>query len=313
MDYEKLISLITKGSGLKKEDIERRIEAKRAKLSGLVSKEGAAQIVASELGVRFDRQKVKINELMQGMKKVGVIGKIIALYPVREFMRKESKSKVCSFVLADDTASVRVVLWDTNHIRLVEEKIIAQGSVIEIKNAAVRGDELHLSGLSEISKSDEEIAAIEKPAEKEKTINELSENDRAFFRAAIVQAFEPRFFNVCPECGKRAEQEGNQFSCSQHGVVAPKERFLIGLMLDDGKANIRAVLFTEQAEKLFGETNMKSPDVFLKKKEEILGKEFYFSGRARINKLFNTLEFTIDNVNDIDIDELIAKLQKNKG
>ena len=61
---------IASSSGTGKEEIERKIEAKRAKLSGLISKEGAAQVVASELGVSFDNEQLKIDELLPNMRKV---------------------------------------------------------------------------------------------------------------------------------------------------------------------------------------------------------------------------------------------------
>ncbi len=77
--YEQLLERISRASELSVSDIERRVEAKRAKLSGLVSKEGAAQIVAAELGINFEKQKVKINELMSG-KRANFSGKIIKLY-----------------------------------------------------------------------------------------------------------------------------------------------------------------------------------------------------------------------------------------
>ena len=48
-NYEKLLDRISRSSGLAKEEIEKKVEAKKAKLSGLISKEGAAQIVAAEL------------------------------------------------------------------------------------------------------------------------------------------------------------------------------------------------------------------------------------------------------------------------
>ena len=48
-NYDKIVEKISKSSGLEKEEIERRIEAKRAKLAGLISKEGAAQVIAAEL------------------------------------------------------------------------------------------------------------------------------------------------------------------------------------------------------------------------------------------------------------------------
>ena len=56
-NYHQLVDFISKNSGLSNEDIERRIEAKQAKLAGLISKEGAAQVVAAELNINFDKQK----------------------------------------------------------------------------------------------------------------------------------------------------------------------------------------------------------------------------------------------------------------
>ena len=48
-----LIDIISKKSGISKKEIERKIEAKRTRLSGLISKDGAAQIIAAELGIKF--------------------------------------------------------------------------------------------------------------------------------------------------------------------------------------------------------------------------------------------------------------------
>jgi len=59
-NYELVLDRISKQSGTEKEELERRVEAKRAKLSGLISKEGALQVIAAELGISFDNQKLKI-------------------------------------------------------------------------------------------------------------------------------------------------------------------------------------------------------------------------------------------------------------
>lgn len=56
-NYNQLVERISAASKLPKEEIERKVEGKRAKLSGLVSKEGAAQIVAAELGINFDKER----------------------------------------------------------------------------------------------------------------------------------------------------------------------------------------------------------------------------------------------------------------
>ncbi len=114
-NYEKILKKIANSSGLEKEEIERRVEAKRAKLSGLISLDGAAQIVAAELGISFDNEILKLEELLPGMRKVHVIGKIINISSVRSFTTKKGdEGKVCNFLLADDTSNLKVVLWDTN-------------------------------------------------------------------------------------------------------------------------------------------------------------------------------------------------------
>ena len=48
-NYNKILERIAKTSELYKEEIERKVQAKIAKLSGLISKEGAAQVVCAEL------------------------------------------------------------------------------------------------------------------------------------------------------------------------------------------------------------------------------------------------------------------------
>src|SRR4030042_895205 len=100
-NYERIIKKISKISNLEKEEIERRIEAKRAKLAGLISREGAAQVIAAELGISFDKEKLKINELLPGMRKVNVVGKVIALSPIRGFTTKRGdEGKVANFEIA---------------------------------------------------------------------------------------------------------------------------------------------------------------------------------------------------------------------
>ena len=51
--YEDIISKIKSGSKLSEEEIEAKIEAKLKQLSGLISKNGAAHIIANELGVKL--------------------------------------------------------------------------------------------------------------------------------------------------------------------------------------------------------------------------------------------------------------------
>ena len=142
-NYKKLVSIISKTSGLNLEEIEEKVIAKRDRISGLISKEGAAQIIAAELGISFDNEKLKIDDLLPGMKKVNLIGKVIYISPVRTFTRKDQEGKVVNLTIADETSNIRVVLWDTNHIGLIETGEISNESVVEIINASMLDNALH--------------------------------------------------------------------------------------------------------------------------------------------------------------------------
>ena len=312
-NYSKLLEKIAKAAGLEVTEIERRVEAKRAKLSGLISLEGAAQVIAAELGVNFDNEKFKIDELLPGMRKVNIVGKIINMFPVREFTTKKGdKGKVCNLLLADETSNVKTVLWDTNHIKLIEEGTVKNDSVIEIGNASVRDNEIHLGSFSELKLSNEKMDNVvtEKQVQ-EKTFLESKQNDSIKARAFIVQSFEPRFFNVCPECKKKvlASEDGATFNCGEHNQVVPEKRALINIVLDDGTETIRAVVFHDVLHDL-GLKELENAEMVVQQRENLLGKEMVFSGNIRMNKFFNNPEFIIDTIEQVDLDNLITQLEK---
>lgn len=308
-NYNKILEKIAKSANLEKEEIERRVEAKRAKLSGLISKEGAAQVVAAELGISFEDEKLKINELLPGMKRVNFVGKVINLFSVRTFVRNGQEGKVANMVVADDTSNVKVVLWDVNHIELIEKDQVAVDKVVEISNASMRDNEVHLGSFSDFKLSDETLdKVVTERVVKKKNISDFRVGDNSSVRAFIVQAFEPRFFNVCPECKKKVMPEADGFVCAEHGKVVPEKRALINIVLDDGTESIRTVLFHEALPKI-GITELDNPERLLNQREDLLGKEMVFLGNVRNNKFFNNPEFIIDEVQKINLDELIGNLE----
>ena len=290
--YVQLIERIAASAKITPADVENRIEAKRAKLSGLVSREGAAQIVAAELGVNFEKERVKLAELTQGMRRAHVVGKVIELFPVRSYNKNGKEGKVANLVLADESARVRVVLWDVNHITLVEQGKISVGDVLEVSNAMVRNGELHLSSFGDIHQSKEVMSEVVAAA----AIGALKLKDakagqRLQTRAFVVQVFDPRYFEVCPDCGRKVVDE----ACATHGKVTPKRRALLNLVLDDGTESLRSTLFGEHILQLgFSEEEIFSLERFVEKKHALLGEEKVFSGNVRQNTLYNTIEFTVD-------------------
>jgi ssDNA-binding replication factor A large subunit len=290
-NYDSLVERICKSAGLEKEEIERRIEAKRAKLSGLISKEGAAQIIAAELGISFDNERLKLSELVQGMRRANVIGQITKIFPVREYTKGDKSGKIGSFLLGDDTSNIRTVLWDANHIDLIEKNELKEGDVIEIMNGSIRNGEMHLSGFSDIKNSTEKIENVK--TERMFAIGKLkdaSSGSNMKIRAVVVQTFEPKHF-------ESKQKEGEK------GV-------LLNIVLDDGTENIRAVMFGETIKKLgLDDFDLLSLEKFNEKKENFLGGERFFSGNFRTNTYFNNLEMVVDNIEEVNVDELVKELE----
>jgi len=306
-NYNKLVERISKAGNLSADEVERRVEAKKAKLSGLISKEGAAQIVAAEMGINLDMERLKIVEVFNGMKRASVIGKIVEVFPVREYNKNGRAGKVANLKIADDSGNTRVVLWDNSHIALIEQGKIVKGNVVEVSNANVRNGELHLSSFSDIKLSNEKVdSVIEEKVFQGMKLKDLKVGQSTKVRAIIVQAFEPRYFEVCPECKKRAF-EGE---CKMHGKIIPLKRALLSIVLDDGTSTIRSVLFGENINKLgFSDEEIFSLEKFAEKKNALLGEERVFYGGAKNNALYNTVEFGIENMEAVDMDVLIKELE----
>ena len=141
LDINEIISKIKEKSGLSEGDIKLKISQKRDKLTGLVSEEGAAHIVANELGIdlmeAIRKHGLKIEKLKPGMR-IGATGKIVKIYEVRSFTKGDRVGKVGSFLIGDETGLIRIVLWDEDHIAKMESGEIKEDVLIKIENGNVR-------------------------------------------------------------------------------------------------------------------------------------------------------------------------------
>jgi len=300
-NYTKILEKLVKISGVEGDEIDRRVEAKRAKLSGLISREGALQVIAAELGISFDEEKLKIGELLPGMRKVNFSGKIVTLYPIRTFRAKDgSEGKVANMFVADDTSNIKVVLWDTNHIGMLESEEIKEGSSIEVVGGGMRDNEVHMGSFSELKKSEEvfENVKTEKPV-REKEIIEFNLGDSIKSRAFVVQTFEPKFFEVNKKTGRKITDEERA-----NGAEAEK-RALINIVLDDGTETIRAVLFHEKLKEI-GLMDLEDEALLAQQRQNLLGKEMFFLGNVRRNSYFNNSELIIDSAEELDLDVVLS-------
>ncbi|MFC1723484.1 OB-fold nucleic acid binding domain-containing protein [Nanoarchaeota archaeon] len=325
LSYDQVMEKL-KETGLSQEELDGRVNQKLEQLAGLISKDGAAHIVANELGVNLFEQfsgKVKIEKLIAGMRNVEVVGKIQQKWDLREFTNARGEGKVQSMLIGDETGVVRVTCWHG-----ATEKItgVSEEDIVLVKNATVRDNqgrlELHLNDQSVVEKNPagEEIGEVKRGggmgAAVRKQINALAENDQNIeLFGTVVQVFEPRFFEVCPQCGKRARGREGVYNCDAHGAVEPDYSYVLNAILDDGSETIRCVFFREQAEQLLGKSRQEflvfkdSPDLFDGVKIDLLGQLVKMKGRVTKNSMFDRLEFMTREVDtkpnpDEEIDRL---------
>ena len=334
LSYDEIVERIKKEKGLSDKEISERVKAKLDKLSDLISKEGAAHLIANELGVKiFDNisRELKIDKIFFGMKSVSFVGKVVKLYPVNEYSKEKNgkkwEGKVCNMLIGDETGVIRVVMWDTNHISEIERGNLQEGSVLKINGGYVRdnnGREVHLgnqsrlvinpAGVNVIVRAKDGYSFRNEPSSK--MIGEFNDGELVNTRGTIVQVFEPRFYEACPECNKKLEIEGDKFRCKEHGVVKENLVPIMNLFLDDGSGNIRVVAFRDIAELLIGLEKEKvlelreNPELFEEVKKELLGKELIVRGRVRKNEMFDRLELSANSVEEVNPANLLVELEK---
>jgi len=319
-----IIEKIKEKANLSEEEINSKIKQKMDQLSGLVSKEGAAHIISNELGIKLFEEtsgKLQIKNILAGMRDVETVGKIQQIFPINEFQRKDgSPGKVASSIIADETGTIRIVLWGAQTDLL---KDVKEGDIVKITSGYTRENnnrlEIHIGEKSklEINPEGETIKEVKQYTSMRKKINELNENDNDIeLLGTIVQAFEPRFFEVCPQCNKRARPRDEGFFCEEHNIVTPDYSYVLNAILDDGSETIRAVFFRKQAENLLGMEQQKileykdAPEKFEEVKNDLLGNIIKVVGRANKNEIFDRLEFVTRLVFKADPKEEIEKLKQ---
>ena len=303
------------------EELTLKIKSKINELSGLISEEGAAHILANELGVELVKtsERLKINELYAGMKNVSTMGKVLRKFDVRNFNSKGREGQVCSLIIADETASIRAVFWNDQ----VESTIsLNENDIIILKEVYVKenngGKELHFGDrgsmernppgvtIAAVSAAREEPAAAKNYVRKE--IGQLQNDEQNIeLVGTVVQVFDPRFFLVHPETGKRVQE-------NEPGIV-PALSYVMNLVLDDGTGNIRCVFWKQQTNHLLGRND---PDMaqfkdgavsFEDLKTELLGEELKLRGKVKKNDMFGRLEFNVQFVEKASPKEELARLE----
>jgi len=135
-----IVERICKGSGKTPAELQKLIEQKRNKFSGLLTEEGAALLVAKELNVRLDAdafpERMKISNLQDGMKGVVLLARVMQAYPARNFEKSGKKGMLANLLVADNSGEVRLTLWNED-AKKADSLGIGRGTVLMLKNCNV--------------------------------------------------------------------------------------------------------------------------------------------------------------------------------
>lgn len=308
LPLETIIQKIREKTGMTQEEVRDKIKQKMQQLAGLISEEGAGHILANENSIKlFEEEsgRLKIAHLLPGMRNVEIAGRIQDIFEVRTFQKEERTGKVGSFMIGDETGLIRVVLWgdQTEKLRGLEKGVVVKIQFVYIKDNQGR-KEVHLRDNSNmiINPPDEVVGEVKKRAFTRKGVYELAEERDVELLGNIMQIFDLKFFEVCPHCNKRARPEQQGFICQTHGMVEPTFSYVTNLVLDDGTGTIRTVFFANQLQHLLQKKHQEIMSLkdnqqgFEELKKIFLGKMIKISGNVNKNKMFDRLEFMVQQV-----------------
>jgi replication factor A1 len=163
-------TIVTKRKDLSQDKVKELIEKKKAESGGFLSDEGAAILVAQDLGVELgggELAKIQIKDMVSGLGNVTVGGTITEVSNLQEFKRQNgSAGKVLSFVLADETGKTRCVAWDKQAEKLEGQQIQGKSALVShgyTREGTDGSVELHIGDRGEIE-IPQELPEVEEPA-----------------------------------------------------------------------------------------------------------------------------------------------------
>lgn len=146
---------------LTREELLEKIEDKRKETGYLLNLEGAAFLVASDLGITLQNgdqieTRMKIKDIIAKLRDVTIIARVIIVYPVTEFTRPDgSVGKLQRLLIGDETGTVDVCIWNRKVDVAANQKIM-ENSAVKIEHAyskeSINGQfELHIGDRGKIS------------------------------------------------------------------------------------------------------------------------------------------------------------------
>jgi replication factor A1 len=321
-----------RNKGLTDDEINQRIQQKLNEVGGLLTDEGALAIIANELGIVEEQEYLHIEDLLDGMSNVNIVGRVLGYTEPREFQRNDgSKGAVTNVIIADKTGKTALTLWD-REVRMIDQ--IERGDILKIVDGitrqGTRGVQIHVGrGKVILNPEDDpriqEIPSLSKlstrPSQR-KFIEDLDDGQKfCEIRATIAKLYAVRFYDACPNCFKRVEFKNNVFYCSNCKKKVNRKRIMIfEAGIDDCTGFIRASFFDKKAEDML---SIKTSEAYYRVKDlmnkgydrrsaqrhyvsthhlSLLGQEILVSGDVSYNE-YTGLTLNVREIKELDIRE----------
>ncbi len=144
LDFKKMVELLLKQKpDITAEQIRELIDEKKRKVgAGYLTDQGALFLVAADLGISFEnvpKLSSEIKDLYIGAKEVTITARVMNIYPVRKFLKKDTNEEIINRTLTvyDKETSIKVKLWD-NQISIPDEMGLQPGDLIRISRSYIK-------------------------------------------------------------------------------------------------------------------------------------------------------------------------------
>ena len=128
---------------LKKSNVLQLIEEKKKAYDGFLSDEGAIYLLAQELSITLENNQfnetLPLDDLILGFKDVTVMGRIITLWPIKNFQKSDGDvGRLLRFLISDGTVKIMCIIWNPKEELCMTARENFLGRVVKIIHGYTR-------------------------------------------------------------------------------------------------------------------------------------------------------------------------------
>ncbi len=165
--------ILQKHPELSQEQIRIRLSVARNMTGGLIADESLLRMIAAELGVEVANEdgvvrRLSLGHIVAGLNNATVVGRVVAVYPVRTFEGAAKSGKFGSVTIADNDGTLRVVLWN-ERADVLESGELKIGQIVRFAHGYTKADktgvpELHIGERSQIDLNPQNVQSNDFPS-----------------------------------------------------------------------------------------------------------------------------------------------------